>query len=62
LKKYIEKFVRLEKNKYMRERVFYQRTGQIALYEKANKSYNNCRKDVEDNIIKQARTVFKPNP
>ena len=27
LKKYIEKFVRLEKNKFMRERVFYQRTG-----------------------------------
>lgn len=46
----------------MRERVYYQRTGQIALYERANKQYNNCRQDVQDNIIKQTKTVFKPNP
>lgn len=46
----------------MRERVYYQRTQQIAMYEKANKMYNNCKTDVEDNILKQAKTVFKPNP
>lgn len=40
LKKYIEKFTRLEKNKYMRERVFYQRSGQVAMYEQANSKYN----------------------
>lgn len=61
LKKYIEKFVRLEKNKYMRERVYYQRSGQISMYERANKCYNNCRADVEDNVIKQIRTILKPN-
>lgn len=27
LRKYIDKFLRLEKNKYMRERVFYQKSG-----------------------------------
>ena len=52
LKKYIEKFVRLEKNKYMRERVFYQRSGQIAMYEHANRAYNSARPHVEDNILK----------
>lgn len=62
LKKYIEKFVRMEKNKYMRERVYYQRSGQIALYERANKAYNNCRGDVEDNVLKQAKTILKPDP
>ena len=52
LKRYIEKFVRLEKNKYMRERVYYQRSGQFAMYDHANRSYNNARANVEDNIIK----------
>jgi len=33
VKKYIEKMVRLEKNKYMRERVYYQRNNEIAMYE-----------------------------
>merc|ERR1711937_284085 len=62
VKKYIEKMVRMEKNKYMRERVYYQRNNEIAMYEKANKDYLNCRKDVEDNLIKQAKTVCKPDP
>ena len=61
VKKYIEKMVRMEKNKYMRERVYYQRNNEIAMYEKANRAYLNCRKDVEDNLIKQAKTVCKPN-
>jgi len=52
VKKYIEKVVRMEKNKYMRERVYYQRNNEIAMYEAANKAYLNCRKDVEDNLIK----------
>ena len=62
VKKYIEKVVRMEKNKYMRERVYYQRNNEIAMYEQANKAYLNCRKDVEDNLIKQAKTVCKPDP
>lgn len=62
VKRNIEKVVRLEKNKYMRERVYYQRNNEIAMYEAANKAYLNCRKDVEDNLIKQAKTVCKPNP
>ena len=62
VKKYIEKMVRMEKNKYMRERVYYQRNNEIAMYEQANKAYLNCRKDVEDNLIKQAKTVCKPDP
>lgn len=62
VKKYIEKVVRMEKNKYMRERVYYQRNNEIAMYEAANKAYLNCRKDVEDNLIKQAKTVCKPDP
>ena len=32
------------------------------MYEQANKAYLNCRKDVEDNLIKQAKTVCKPDP
>ena len=52
----------MEKNKYMRERVFYQRTGEIAMYEKSNKAYNNVRPEVEDNIVKQAKIIFKPPP
>ena len=31
--KYIERMVRMEKNKYMRERVYYQRNNEIAMYE-----------------------------
>lgn len=62
VKKYIEKMVRYEKNKYMRERVYYQRNNEIAMYEQANKAYLNCRKDVEDNLIKQAKTICKPDP
>jgi hypothetical protein len=38
--------VRLEKNKYMRERIFYQREGQMVMYEEANKAYNNCENEV----------------
>jgi hypothetical protein len=60
LKKYIEKMVRLEKNKYMRERVYYQRQNEIAMYEQANKAYLNVRDDVIDNLVKQAKTICKP--
>lgn len=52
VKRFIEKVVRMEKNKYMRERVYYQRNNEVAMYEQANKAYLNCRKDVEDNLIK----------
>lgn len=52
VKRFIEKVVRMEKNKYMRERVYYQRNNEVAMYEQANKAYMNCRKDVEDNLIK----------
>lgn len=62
LSKYITRFVRLDKNKYMRERVYYQRSGQIAMYEHANKQYNRVKQSVEENIFRQARSVFKPNP
>jgi len=62
VKRFIEKVVRMEKNKYMRERVYYQRNNEIAMYEQANRAYLNCRKDVEDNLIKQAKTVCKPDP
>lgn len=61
LKKYIAKMTRLEKNKYMRERVYYQRTNQFALYEKANRAYMASTKDVEDNLLKQCKTVCKPS-
>jgi len=44
--------VRLEKNKYMRERVYYQKQNEIAMYEQANKAYLNVRKDVVDNLTK----------
>jgi len=33
VKRFIEKVVRMEKNKYMRERVYYQRNNEIAMYE-----------------------------
>ena len=52
VKRFIEKVVRMEKNKYMRERVYYQRNNEVAMYEQANKAYLNCRQDVEDNLIK----------
>ena len=54
--------VRLEKNKYMRERVYYQKQNEIAMYEQANKAYLNVRKDVIDNLTKQAKTICKPTP
>lgn len=60
IKKYIEKMVRLEKNKYMRERIYFQRNNEIVLYEKANKAYHNCRDEVQDNLVKQAKTICKP--
>ena len=62
VKRFIEKVVRMEKNKYMRERVYYQRNNEIAMYEIANRAYLTCRKDVMDNLIKQAKTVCKPDP
>lgn len=37
MQRFIEKTTRLEKNKHMRERIYYQRTNEIALYEEANK-------------------------
>merc|ERR1711937_18860 len=46
----------------MRERVYYQREGQIAMYEAANKKYNNCGGQNEENVILQVKTVLKPNP
>jgi hypothetical protein len=49
---YIDKTVRLEKNKYMRERIFYRNEGQAVLLAEANKNYNNCHKEVEDNLVK----------
>lgn len=61
IKKYIEKMVRLEKNKYMRERIYYQKEKQSVLYEKANAKYQNCRDDITDNLVKQARTICKPS-
>ena len=61
IKVYIEKTVRLEKNKYMRERIFYHRERQQVLYDEANKNYNNCGTDVEDNLVKQAKTICKPS-
>merc|ERR1712086_228662 len=39
MKKHCDKCTRIVKNKYIRERVFYQRTGQTAKYEYANKMY-----------------------
>ena len=39
IKKFIEKMVRLEKNKYMRERIYYQKEGKMVLYDKANAKY-----------------------
>jgi len=61
IKKYIEKTTRLEKNKYMRERLYYQREGHIVLYEEANRKYHNCDEEITDNLCKQAITVCKPD-
>lgn len=32
------------------------------MFEHANKAYNNARANVEDNIVKQTKSVFKPAP
>ena len=57
IKKFIEKKVRLEKNKYMRERIYYQKEQKMVLYNKANAKYQNCRDDVTDNLVKMATTI-----
>ena len=57
IKKFIEKMVRLEKNKYMRERIYYQKEQKMVLYNKANAKYQNCRDDVTDNLVKMATTI-----
>ena len=54
--------VRLEKNKYMRERIYYQNAKQTVLYEQANNRYKLCRDEVTDNLVKQAKTICKPTP
>lgn len=61
IKTYIEKTTRLEKNKYMRERLFYQREGQIVMYEEANRKYHSCEEEITDNLCKQAKTVCNPD-
>lgn len=61
IKVFIEKTTRLEKNKYMRERIFYQRERQQVLYDEANKNYNQCNIEIEDNLVKQAKTICKPS-
>ena len=43
----------------MRERLYYQREGQPVLYEEANRNYNNCHAEISDNLIKQAKTIYK---
>ena len=32
------------------------------MYEKANQKYHNCRDEVTDNLVKQAKTICKPTP
>lgn len=61
IKTYIEKMTRMEKNKYMRERLFYQRENQIVLYEEANAKYHKCQDVITDNLVKQAKTIVKPD-
>jgi len=61
VKSYISKTVRLEKNKYMRERIFFQREGQITLYNEANSKYHNAETEVTDNLVKMAKTICKPS-
>jgi hypothetical protein len=53
--------VRLEKNKYMRERMFYKREGHIVLYNEANLKYQTCEDNLHDNLTKQAITILKPD-
>ena len=61
IKSYIDKTKRLEKNKYMRERIFYQREGQIQLYEEANRKYHTCEDEITDNLVRQAKTIYAPS-
>jgi CHAT domain-containing protein len=61
IQSFIDKMTRMEKNKYMRERLFYQRENQIVLYEEANKKYHDCENEVKDNLIKMAKTICQPN-
>lgn len=62
IKKYIEKMVRLSKNKFMRERIYYQRSNEFALYEEANDNYNSCRAEITDNLVSQAQVICSPDP
>ena len=62
INKYIEKMTRMEKNKYMRERIFYQRNNEIAMYEESNRLYNACEGVIQDNLFKQAITICKITP
>jgi len=52
--------VRLEKNKYMRERLAFRGAGQMTLFDRANKKYHECESEVTDNLVKQAKTILKP--
>lgn len=45
----------------MRERLFYQKEGQMVMYEEANKNYVNCEAEVKDNLVKQAKTICNPS-
>jgi hypothetical protein len=45
----------------MRERIFYQREKQDVLYKEANDNYNKCNIEIEDNLVKQAKTICKPS-
>jgi len=31
------------------------------MYEEANKNYHGCEDEIKDNLVKQAKTVCKPN-
>lgn len=62
IRKHCDRCTRIVKNKYIRERVYYQRTGQTALYEAANRNYLHAPREVEDNLVKQAKVVIKPPP
>lgn len=59
INEYIEKMTRMEKNKYMRERIFYQRNNEIAMYEESNRLYSLCEGITKDNLFKQAITICK---
>jgi hypothetical protein len=43
---------RMEKNKYMRERIFYQRNNEHGMYEESNRLYNACEEIIKDNLFK----------